>query len=320
MIKKVKIKSKTVAPKNLSKTKDKKVVSPQKAKKDTKPAKGKSAKPTKVAKKPTIDSKVKLSKTVAKTSKSGKQEKLGVKPVKMPKANKVKEEKKIAKVEKAPKPTKLPMDAVVKEKNSKPSRKKGGRKRKNKGDEDEPEILDDILVEQLINSTKKLRSQPKKPKKLQTFVNPITSLTVAVSDTSKKSKIPVKEPKGKFELEYVVRTTVGILYEFLSSPSGLVEWFADDVTIQDGIFTFEWDGSQQKAKIIDFKIDKYIRFQWLDKPDGSFFEFKIQFDDITSDVSLIITDFADEAADLETSRRLWNSQVDQLLHVIGSFQ
>ncbi len=204
----------------------------------------------------------------------------------------------------------------------KPKRRKGGRKKKNKGgDDDEPEIMHDELVEQLIRSTKKLRAQPKKPRILKTFTNPMASLSVAPADDKDKkaAALPKKEPKGKFTLEYVMNTSVGILYEFLTSPSGLMEWFADDVSIHDGIFTFVWDGSAQKAKLLGFKENEYVRLQWLDKPAGTFFEFRIQVDKITNDVSLMVTDFADEASDLDTSRRLWDSQMDQLLNVIGSY-
>ena len=204
---------------------------------------------------------------------------------------------------------------------SKPKRRKGGRKRKNKNDDDEPEILHDELVEQLIRSTKKLRSQPKKPRILKTFTNPMASLTVALptNENKKTSSIPKKEPKGKFTLEYVVHTSVGILYEFLTSPSGLMEWFADDVSIHDGVFTFIWEGSAQKAKLIGFKENQYVRLQWLDKPEGTYFEFRIQIDTLTSDVSLIITDFADEVSEIDTSKRLWDSQIERLLQVIGSY-
>lgn len=201
------------------------------------------------------------------------------------------------------------------------SRSKRGRKKKNKGDDDEPEILHDELVEQLIRSTKKLRSQPKVPKMLKTFVNPMASLTVAAqpNESKKSAAVAKKEPKGKFSVEYVIRTSGGILYEFLTTPSGLSEWFADDVNIHDGIFTFFWDGSAQKARLLGFKEEEYVRMQWMDKPEGTYFEFRIQKDDITGDVSLIVTDFADEASDLETSKRLWDTQVDKLLHIIGSY-
>ena len=199
---------------------------------------------------------------------------------------------------------------------------KGGRKRKNKNDDDdEPIIENDLLVEQLIQSTKRLKKPPKVPKQLRTFTNPMASLTVAklVSSDKKGKSAPKKEPKGKFELEYVMHTSAGILYEFLTSPSGLAEWFADDVNIHDGIFTFFWEGSEQKAKLLGFKEDKFVRLQWLDKPEGSFFEFRIDRDELTGDISLIITDFADEAADMQTSKLLWDSQINKLLHVIGSY-
>jgi hypothetical protein len=199
-------------------------------------------------------------------------------------------------------------------------RGKGGRKPKAKdGDDDEPEIVHDELIEQLIQSTKKKKQGPKVPKILKTFVNPMTSLTVAPPENGKKgNNLPKKEPKGKFELEYVIRTSAGILYEFITSPSGLSEWFADDVNIRDGFFTFFWDGSEQKAKLLGFKEDKFIRLYWLDKPEGTYFEFRIEKDELTGDISLIIIDFADEASDMQTSKLLWDSQVNKLLGVLGS--
>jgi uncharacterized protein YndB with AHSA1/START domain len=203
----------------------------------------------------------------------------------------------------------------------KPSRSKGGRKPKKKdGDDDEPEIVHDELIEQLIASTKKKKNGPKIPKILKTFVNPMTSLTVAPSENGEKKGaiVPKKEPKGKFELEYVIRTSAGILYEFITTPSGLSEWFADDVNIRDGIFTFFWDGSEQKAKLLGFKDDKFIRLRWMDKPEGTYFEFRIEKDELTGDTSLIIIDFADEVSDMETSKLLWDSQVNKLLGVLGS--
>ena len=198
-------------------------------------------------------------------------------------------------------------------------RSKGGRKRKNKDDDDdEPMIEQDILLEQLINNTKMLRSgKSKEPKQIRTFINPKTSLSV-VEDTSSKKK-PAKEPKGKFVLEYVTRTSAGILYEFLTTPSGLSEWFADDVNINEGVFTFFWDGSEQKAKLLGFKEEQFIKFQWLDKPEGSYFEFRIEKDDLTGDISLLITDFADEDSDYKTSKLLWDSQINDLLNVLGSY-
>lgn len=290
-----------------------------KAAKSAKKVVKKLVKPVKSAVKKQVKSKVskpvktvKAKKIVAKPKK---QEKIkAVKPVKVEK----KKEVKPSKVQ-VVKDVKKPIDAIALPKNKpeKVKKGKGGRKPKKKdGDEDEPEIGDDAFIEEIIKSVKPQRNQPKQPKIIKTFINPMTSLTPV--ETAKKG-IPKKEPKGKFELEYVVRTSAGILYEFLSSPSGLSEWFADDVNIRDGIFTFFWDGSEQKAKLLALKEEKFIRLAWVDKPDGYYFEFRIEKDELTSDISLIIVDFADEASDEQTSKLLWDTQVNKLLHVIGSF-
>ena len=127
-----------------------------------------------------------------------------------------------------------------------------------------------------------------------------------------------KEPAGKFEMEFVVRSSPEMLYEFLSTPSGLSEWFCDDVNIRNGIYTFIWDGQLQQARLLKTLENQIVRFQWVEKTDGSYFEFKIQRDDLTNDISLIITDFGDSVSERESSKRLWQSQVEKLLHIMGS--
>jgi uncharacterized protein YndB with AHSA1/START domain len=128
-----------------------------------------------------------------------------------------------------------------------------------------------------------------------------------------------KEPAGRYELEYIVHSSAPILFEFLTSPSGLSEWFCYDVNIRNGIYSFVWDGSVQQAKVVALQEEKHIRFQWLDKPEGTYFEFRIEKDDLTGDISLIVVDFADSPDDIPSSRLLWNSQIDKLLHVLGSY-
>jgi len=202
----------------------------------------------------------------------------------------------------------------------KPGKSRGRKKKKKGDDEDEfdgSEPLDPALLEILATTTARPSKKVKVPKIIKTFVNPINSLPTEF-DTDSKGGKNKKEPKGKFELEYVVRTSPVILYECLSTPSGLSEWFADDVNIRDGVFTFFWDGSEQKAKLLGYKDEKFIRFRWIDKPEGTFFEFKIEKDELTGDISLIITDFAEEATDKTTSQLLWDSQVNKLLHVLGA--
>jgi hypothetical protein len=287
----------------------KKIANP--AKKSVKKLVAKAIKPSKKVNKPVkgIVSK-KIAKPVITIVKAAKKEKT---PEVISKSEKSEKVLKPAKVEKE-KPVKK-VELFGAEVKKTPKRKK---KKQKSEDDDEPVILEDILVEQLIQSTKRKAKQPKVPKILKTFVNPMTSLTVAVPAGKKGVVLPKKEPKGKFELEYVVRTSAGILYELLTTPSGLSEWFADDVNIRDGIFTFFWDGSEQKARLLGFKEDQYIRLQWMDKPEGYYFEFRIQKDELTGDISLMIIDFADEASDMQTSKLLWDSQVNKLLNVLGS--
>lgn len=123
----------------------------------------------------------------------------------------------------------------------------------------------------------------------------------------------------KYTLEYPIQSSIKILFARLSTLSGLSEWFADDVNSnREGIYTFTWEGSQQQATLLSKKKDLFVRFQWLDSSEDQYFEFFIQIDELTSDVSLIITDFADDEADKEDAISLWDVQIDKLKSTIGS--
>jgi uncharacterized protein YndB with AHSA1/START domain len=127
------------------------------------------------------------------------------------------------------------------------------------------------------------------------------------------------EPKGKFELEFLVKSSPTLLFDFLATPSGLSEWFADDVDIRNEEFTFHWDGQVQRAKLLAYKQDHLLRLRWVDKNEDFYFEFRIDHDDLTGDVTLIITDFGESEDDLRTSKLLWESQVHKLLKVLGAY-
>lgn len=127
-----------------------------------------------------------------------------------------------------------------------------------------------------------------------------------------------KEPNGKFELEFVFHASAEMLYEFVSTASGLSEWFCDDLNIRNGIYTFIWEDQLQQARLLKTVDLQIVRFQWVEKTDGSYFEFRIQKDDLTNDISLIVTDFAESVSERESSKLLWNSQVEKLRHVLGS--
>ena len=123
----------------------------------------------------------------------------------------------------------------------------------------------------------------------------------------------------KYSLEFPINSSVTILYKRLSTPSGLAEWFADDVIVKDKIFTFFWEGSEQEAKLLKLKTDHFVRFKWEDDDTKKdYFEFLIQIDEMTSDVSLIITDFAEDMQDQEEQTSLWSKQISLLKMAIGS--
>jgi uncharacterized protein YndB with AHSA1/START domain len=122
--------------------------------------------------------------------------------------------------------------------------------------------------------------------------------------------------KTKIQLEYVLNCSPKVLYNWLSTASGLSEWFADDVKVKGKIFTFIWEGSEQRAEMILHKENKLVRFAWLDE-DDSYFEFRITQDELTGDVSLIIIDFAEED-EFEGTKGLWDTQIADLKHKLGS--
>jgi uncharacterized protein YndB with AHSA1/START domain len=123
----------------------------------------------------------------------------------------------------------------------------------------------------------------------------------------------------KYSLEFPIRSSVTILYKRLSSAEGLAEWFADDVVIKDKMYKFFWDGSEQSAKLQKKEMNVLIRYKWIDdnSSDG-YFEFLIQIDEMTQDVALIITDFAEDEDEKESQTNLWTKQIDQLKRAIGS--
>jgi len=123
--------------------------------------------------------------------------------------------------------------------------------------------------------------------------------------------------KQLYTLEYPVRCSPSILFEFLSTPAGLQEWFADKVDERDNIFFFSWNGSSQTAEVLESQEEKFIRFHWLDTPKEEYFEFSIEKSEITNQTILVVKDFA-EKREVKDQSMLWDYQVKDLFHRIGS--
>ena len=131
---------------------------------------------------------------------------------------------------------------------------------------------------------------------------------------------PPMSIKKCFSIEYDFHASPQLLFQYLSTPSGLSEWFADNVNSRGERFTFIWDDSEETALLLQKKNNDKVKFQWQndEEDDGEYyFEFKIQVDEITKDVSLIVTDFAEED-ELEESKMLWDNLVSDLKQVLGA--
>ena len=123
--------------------------------------------------------------------------------------------------------------------------------------------------------------------------------------------------KVRIELEYIIKTSPTILFNCLSTPSGLSEWFADDVNIKNDRYTFFWDGSEETAILKNVRKSESVKFQWEDDEDEDyFFEMTIRIDDLTKDVALLVTDFAEEGEEDEI-QLMWDNNVDNLKKAIG---
>lgn len=126
--------------------------------------------------------------------------------------------------------------------------------------------------------------------------------------------------KIKYEIEFVVHASPSLLYQYMATPSGMSEWFADNVNSRGEFYTFIWDGSEEKAKLLGKKSGERIKFRWLeDEEEGEdyYFELRIQVDEITKDVSLMVTDFAEED-EVDEGKMFWENQIAELKQVIGS--
>ncbi|MCA6421881.1 MAG: SRPBCC domain-containing protein [Flavobacterium sp.] len=128
------------------------------------------------------------------------------------------------------------------------------------------------------------------------------------------------DSKIRYELEFPLNSSPQLLYQYISTPSGLQEWFADNVNSRGEFFTFIWDGNEENARLASKKSGEKVKFKWVDDLNNDteyYFELRILEDEITKDVSLMVVDYAPED-ELEESKLLWENQVSDLKHVIGS--
>ena len=125
--------------------------------------------------------------------------------------------------------------------------------------------------------------------------------------------------KEKIKMEYMLKGGSGnVIWSIISTPSGLETWFADKVTAKEKVYTFQWGKTESRqAEIIHCRTNYFVRFHWLDDVDRkSYFELKIVQNELTEDIMLEITDFA-ETAEAEDVKDLWDSDIEKLRRVSG---
>ena len=124
--------------------------------------------------------------------------------------------------------------------------------------------------------------------------------------------------KVSIEIEYLLKTSAHILYNCMSTPSGLEEWFAPEVHIKGEVYTFLWEGEERSAKLVSKKKEQMVRYQWIDDSDSScnYFEMRIHIDEMTGELALIINDFAEKGEERD-QRLLWDECIDELKRHIG---
>jgi uncharacterized protein YndB with AHSA1/START domain len=123
---------------------------------------------------------------------------------------------------------------------------------------------------------------------------------------------------NKIEIEFPIHASPSLLFQYFSAPSNLSEWFADNVNSRGKVYQFIWDGSEEEAKVLAKSNDERLKLKWTSDEDAAtYFEFKIQVDELTNDVSLIITDFYDDG-DEDEVRMYWENSIGELKHVIGA--
>jgi uncharacterized protein YndB with AHSA1/START domain len=124
--------------------------------------------------------------------------------------------------------------------------------------------------------------------------------------------------KKRFNIEYPLNNaSLPVLWNSVGTPLGLSEWFADGVTVDGNEYTFCWEKYEQTAILKQVKPNSFIQFQWEEDLDTDvYFEIRIEVTELSSEITLVITDFA-EAGEVEDAVLLWNKQIGELRRKTG---
>ena len=129
--------------------------------------------------------------------------------------------------------------------------------------------------------------------------------------------------KQKFIGEYPINASRKMLFPYLSTATGLCQWFADDVNINniDKTLIFIVDGEERIAVIDSINKNRYVKFRFIidgEKPkENDTLEFRLEVNDLTQEVFVRVEEYT-ESDDLEESYQIWDNLLAQLKEIIGA--
>lgn len=129
--------------------------------------------------------------------------------------------------------------------------------------------------------------------------------------------------KQKFVGEYPINASRKMLFPYLSTATGLCQWFADDVNINniDKTMIFILDGEERVAVIDSIKNNRYVKFRFPnedEKPkENDTLEFRLEINELTQSVFVRVEEFTD-TDDLDESYQIWENLLSQLKEIIGA--
>ena len=125
-----------------------------------------------------------------------------------------------------------------------------------------------------------------------------------------------------FKTDFEVNASKKMLFPYINTASGLAQWMADDVTVnEDKVFSFVWDNENHKAKIVSQRSNHYVKFEFLpesddDHKDPAYLELRLEVNELTQTVFLLVTDYSD-MEDQQELQDLWENLVGNLKETVG---
>ncbi len=129
--------------------------------------------------------------------------------------------------------------------------------------------------------------------------------------------------KRKYEFEFEINATPKLLFPYLATPGGLEQWFADKVVVDaDKVLNMSWDGEDHFAKIVMQKINKSVKYEFLDEnkkavKDPDHLEFAMVKNEMTETYYLHIVDYMGVDVEEDEQFEVWESLVEELKSIVG---